>query len=318
MAIPQDFKDEIPNLILTGATLLSTMRNRGGHGTIIERGAQQGPSFLASLLTAAMTVWKEKGGSMADESELLEALFGHPERPHKTAKLTGTEHKKVGAVMKAMSVAERKVFRIALFLLDPEVSTIDVPEVKGPDGKVVTPATKKTERTGVDPRVDVLRGIASHVEDDLSNAEAVAVMLRDTGALGGNNEALTWVSKMSDTIKHILTKVADVDSIEEVTLEKLKSRLTSLIGERPDPALPRPNDNAGFLLRMGRSMTPGAFPRSTPPIEVRRTQKRKRVSILVIVILTTVVLTLAYLTTHSHTSRGTRNVLPSQTPTVWS
>ncbi len=280
MVFPADFKDEIPNLLLTGATLLSTMRNRNGGHTVIDRsGTASGPGFFSALLSAALTVWREKGGSMQDESELLEALFGHPERPHQSTKLTALEHRKIGAVMKHMSVAERKVFRVALFLLDPEVVTTETPEVKGADGKIITPTAKKSERTGVDPRVDVLRSIATHVAEDLSNADEVAAMLRDTGALGGNNEALVWVAKLSDVIKSILMQMAGVNRIEDVTLKHIGDRVTQVLGETPDPSLPKPHDDASAILRFARTITPGSFPNAPREQAVRSAQRRRLMTV---------------------------------------
>jgi hypothetical protein len=222
---------ELANL---AASLMGLFRRGGTHGEQAS-GAPYERSFLVTLVELIVRVWEEKGGSMKDESEMLESLFSNPDPNSKSTKLLPEEHRKVSSVIKAMTPAERKVFRIALFLMDPEVSTIETPGTppkKDADGKVIKEGTKptvRTERTGVDPRINVLRGIAEHVHEDLSNAAEVAAMLRDTGALGANNEALSFLQKVQMEIKKLLCKLLGVASIEDITTSLVIERLTGEI-----------------------------------------------------------------------------------------
>lgn len=251
------------------------------HGGVHVGGGTSGVGFLTSLLTVLVRVWEEKGGSMKDESEMLESMFADPQA--KNEKLTPQERTKIAAVIKEMTPAEQKVFRIAIFVMDPDVTTIDIPEKKDKDGKVITAAGKRTEKTGIDPRVNVLHGIAEHVHDNLDNVTKVAEMLRGTGALGGNNEALKFLVKVQVELKKLLCAFFGVLSIELITIDLVKAKvndLTKKIGIL-DPTLPKPK--AGLLIRFGRKITPGAYrPASIPKVgKVRKESKPTYVRTLI-------------------------------------
>ncbi len=232
--------DELPAIALGLMNLFQG--RRGGHASGDGGAAEK--SFLVALVETIVRVWEEKGGSMKDESEMLESLFSNPDPSAKSAKLLPQEHIKISAVIRAMTPAERKVFRIALFLMNPEVATIEtpgMPEKKDSDGKVEkkgVKATVRTEKTGADSRVNVLRGIAEHVDDDLGNADEVAAMLRDTGALGGDNEALSFLQKAMTGIKNLLCKLLGVATIEEITPSLVYERLKGELDQTPVPMGP--------------------------------------------------------------------------------
>ncbi len=253
-------KDEVL-LALGSAFLPMLFRQRGGHGAVGADGTQA-PGFLSGLLTVLVRVWEEKGGSMKDESEMLESIFA--DSSAKNVKLSPIERKKVSAVLGAMTPTERNVFRIAIFIMNPEVTTIETAGKTDKDGKV-GPSTTRTEKTGIDPRVNVLCGIAEMVDEDMGNVDEVAKMLRNAGALGGDNASLKFLGKAQEEIKKILCRVLGVDSIEEITIDLLRAKGKGLLShiEVPDPTQPRPNDNAGWYVRFMRSITPGSFP--NPP-----------------------------------------------------
>lgn len=231
----KDLIDEIPAIALGLANLFQARHHSSGIGVA----PSLHKSFFVILIETVVRVWEEKGGSMKDESEMLESMFSNPDPDAKSAKLTPKEQKKVSAVLKEMTPAEQKIFRIALFLMDPEVVTIETPgkqEKKDKDGKVIqkaTEPTKRTERSGVDSRVNVLRGIAAHVKADFSNATEVATMLRDVGALGSNNEALNFLQKVQTELKKLLCTLLSVESVEDITMSLVYDKL---VGEVEDGA----------------------------------------------------------------------------------
>lgn len=237
------------------------------------RGASTGPNFLSSLLAFAIRVWEENGGSMKDESKMLESLFSNPTM--KSEKLTPEERNKVAAVIKKMTKAEQKVFRIAIMVMNPEEGSVDVPEKVGRDGKVATPAGKRTEKTGVDPRINVFRGIAEHVHTNLDNVEEVAEMLRGTGTLGGNNEALKFLVRLQLELKKLLCAFFVVESIELITFEMVKEKATALIGKIGVPNANLPGPPVGPLMRVGRLITPGSY-RNAPRSKNVKTKKEVR------------------------------------------
>ncbi|OGZ05240.1 MAG: hypothetical protein A2845_02915 [Candidatus Lloydbacteria bacterium RIFCSPHIGHO2_01_FULL_49_22] len=243
------------------------------HGGVHVGGGTGGVGFLTSLLTVLVRVWEEKGGSMKDESEMLESMFANPQA--KNEKLTPQERTKIAAVIKAMTPAEQKVFRIAIFVMDPDVTTIEVPEKKDKDGKVIAVAGKRTEKTGIDPRVNVLHGIAEHVHDNLDNVTEVAELLRGTGALGGNNEALKFLVKVQVELKKLLCTFFGVESVDLITFDMVKEKATVLIGNIGVPNANLPGPPVGPLMRVGRLITPGSY-RNAPASKSVKSKKEVR------------------------------------------
>ncbi len=295
------------SVILDGlvAALLLTGRNGGAvrSGPIDGGAGVGGKGFFTSLMALIIRIWEEKGGSMKDESEMLESLFSGPST--ETKPLSVEERKKISAVIKSLSPTERKVFRIAIFLMDPETITIDSPEKKNADGKITSPAGKVTQKTGVDPRINVLRGIAEMVDDDHGNAGKVADTLREAGTLGGNNEAIAFYGKIQQVTKKLLCELFEVESVEEITRDIVKreaKRLFKKYIEPEDVTMPRRDDTAGTLLRIARSMTPGSFPNKKPQAINGGTK------LLLIAILVTICLALVFL--------SVKRVVPSKTDII--
>ena len=270
---------------LDGLVAALMLTNRGGMQPSVAAGGTGGPRFFTSLLNFVVRVWEEKGGSLKDESEMLEAMFSG-EFGEKSKPLTTPERKKIAAVLKAMTLAERNIFRVAIFIMNPEEKIHRTLEVKDDKGKI-TPATERTEKTGVDPRINVLRGVAEMVNDDLSNVAEVAETLRDAGTLGGNNKALLMLPRVLTALKRLLCDAFGVQNIEDITAElvKRKAREIASLIETPDLTAPKANDTAGPLLRFGRSITPGAYP-NAPRREARRQVRfvRRLVAIVVVAI----------------------------------
>lgn len=241
------------------ASLLSMFGGRfgGGHNVSAAGGSV---GFLTSLVAFAVRVYEESGGSKKDESELLESLFNDPAIV-KSEKLGPDERKKVADVMAKMTPAERKVLLIALMIMNPKVVIVETAEKKDKDGKVTTPATKRTEETGVDPRVNVLRGIAEHVTDDPESPAQVAEMLRGTGALGSDNKALKFMARVMTELKNLLCSLFAVDSIDKITPALVKAKASELLVTMniQVPDLKQPGPPAGLLVRTLRPWTPGAY-----------------------------------------------------------
>ncbi len=253
---------------LDGLVAAMMLTNRGGMQPSVAGGGTGGPRFFTSLLNFAVRVWEEKGGSLKDESEMLEAMFSG-EFGEKSKPLNTTERKKIAAVLKAMSVAERNIFRVAIFIMNPETKTHRTLEVKDDKGKI-TPASEREEKTGVDPRINVLRGVAEMVNDDHSNVAEVAETLRDAGTLGGNNKALAALIKAQGVAKLLVCKLLKVESIDKITTEMLIAKAKEVLGDSPDLSKPPKNDNAGFALRIGRLITPGGYSSYAPEIKKER------------------------------------------------
>ncbi len=275
LKIHPDMKSELPGLAMAGLNLMATLRGHsGGNGRHVDADGRPVMSAISALIALAIRIWEEKGGSMKDESEMLESMFSNP--GVKSEKLAPDERSKVAAVIKKMTKAEQKVFSIAIMVMNPEEGFVDVPEKLGKDGKVIAPAGKRTEKTGVDPRINVLRGIAEHVHANLDNVADVAEMLRGTGSLGGNNEALKVLVKVQVELKKLLSRFFEVESIELITFDMVKaksSRLINGIFVIPDPKQPLSGYNATAIERGLARVIPFMPPIPTKP--VRRTKGTK-------------------------------------------
>jgi|GEM_PF-4901667 len=271
-----DIKDELPGLAMAGLNLMATLR---GHSRTGARGVGMdgAPTVgaIASVITFIVRVWEESGGSKKDEKELLESLFLDPDPEKKSLKLTALEQRKVTAVIKEMTIPEKKVFRIAMFLMDPEVAIISVPEEKKGE-KIIKAASTRTERTGIDPRIDVMRGIANHVKDDLNNAGEVAAMLRDVGALGSDNKALLFLSKVQTELKKLLCRALGVSNIEDITLDIVLARARVYRAMFRVPDVTDPGPPAGWFVRAGRVVHPGSYPNTRPCARVRNTEEVRK------------------------------------------
>jgi hypothetical protein len=174
--------------------------------------------------------------------------------------------------------------------MEPEIKVVTTPErkEKDKDGKerVVKAATSTTERTGVDMRINTLKGIAALINDDLSNVAEVALMLRDEGTLGSENKALRLYRSGVDKLETGLCQLFGVTEVSEITLAMATSKCLELLGPLPDPTKPRARDRAGVLVRFGRKITPGAFPNAQKEM-VHQEWTRKRVFITAITALIT-------------------------------
>ncbi len=274
---------------LDGIVAALALSNRGGGvAQAAQSATATGRGFFVSLLSLVTRIWEETGGSMKDESEMLEAMFSSAESFKAESKpLTLPERKKVSAVMRAMDPSERKVFRIALFLMDPETVS-QRNEHFDKDGKI-TARSEKMDKTGVDPRINVLRGIAEMVADDLTNVAEVANILRGAGTLGGENKALRAFKFVLDQTKSVIAELFEVRSVSEITFAMVRERGQRLLEriemEAPDPSLPRPDDDAGGFVKALRAVTPGSFPAARRPRERRARQRIALFGVLFVALL---------------------------------
>ncbi len=266
--IHPDLKDELPGLAMAGLNLIATLRQSGNNAR--HASADGGPMVgaLSAIVAFIVRIWEEKGGGIKDESELLESLFSNPDPNVKSRKLDFLDHKKISAVIKEMTPSERKVFRIAIFLMNPEVTMVDVPEVRNGD-KVTQKASTRTERTGVDARMNVLCGIAGHVNEDLSNAKDVSEMLRGTGALGANNESLKFLVVVQNALKKFLCALFGVTEIDQITSTLVGEKAKELGAMIKVPDVRAPGPPVGFLMRIARAVTPGSYGSAKRPKEGR-------------------------------------------------
>lgn len=218
--------DELPSIALGIATLLQGRRNAGTHVS----GGTSGPapkSFLVTLIEIGARWWEQSGGTMKDEADLMKTLHGDTSAKH--TKLEPDESRKMAALIEAMEPRERIVFRLALFLIEPETTVVTSPAKKetGKDGKerIIKEATSTTERTGVDMRINTLKGIASLVDSDLGNVEEVTRILRGEGVLGSENKALRAFQGGVDKLQAGLCRLLEVSTIDEVTSELVLSKI---------------------------------------------------------------------------------------------
>jgi hypothetical protein len=197
-------------------------------------------SFLVTLAEIGVKWWEESGGSFKDEAELLKTLHGDTEAKH--TKLEPTEAKKIAALIKEMEPKERIVFRLSLFLMLPEVKVTTTPErkEKGPDGKerVVKAVTSTTERTGVDMRINTLKGIAALINDDPSNVADVALMLRDEGVLGSENKALRAYRSGVAKLQSGLCQLFEVDTPDKLTMNVVSEKIAAWARSAPPEPVP--------------------------------------------------------------------------------
>jgi hypothetical protein len=242
---------EVLNLIASGAGLF---RGKGVH-----QGGQQPSSgangtvskgFLVTLAEIGVKWWEESGGSFKDESELMKSLHGDTAAKH--TKLEQAEAKKIVALIKAMEPKERVVFRLSLFLMKPEVAEVKTPEKKAKDAegkeRVTQAASSKFERTGVDMRINTLKGIAELINDDLCNVADIALMLRDEGALGSENKALRAYRSGVEQLQSGLCRLFEVDTVADITMSVVSTKLEAWT--RRVPPVPVPMSIIGRFFNM--------------------------------------------------------------------
>jgi hypothetical protein len=114
-----------------------------------------------------------------------------------------------------------------------------------------------------------LSALAKLLKDEPDDASKIALMQK----LNHLPTTKSFVERAEDRIKAVLRKKLELKDEEELTLglvaEKLVSnieyeavnkRLKEFLGDTPDPTMPRPQDKAGWMVRLARMFTPGAFP----------------------------------------------------------
>lgn len=221
----KDLMDELPSIALGIAGLLQGRRNAGAHLA----GGPAPKGFLITLLEIGVRWWEQSGGTMEDEADLMVALHGDTSARH--TKLEPLESKKIAALIEDMAPKERIIFRLALFLIEPETKVVTIPAKKetGKDGKerITKEATSTTERTGIDMRINTLKGIASLIDDNLGNINEVTRMLRGEGVLGGENKALRAYNSGVDKLQAGLCRLFEVNTIDEVTAELISQKINS-------------------------------------------------------------------------------------------
>jgi hypothetical protein len=231
--------DEVPAIALGIANLMQGRRHAGPPPS--NGGSGPAPkSFLVTLAEIGVRWWEESGGSFKDEAELLKTLYG--DRDAKHTKLEPTEARKIVALIKEMGPKERVVFRLSLFLMVPETRPVTTPErkEKGPDGKerVVKAATSTTERTGVDMRINTLKGIAALINDEMNNVADVALMLREGGVLGSENKALQAYRSGVEKLQSGLCQLFEVDTPDKITMSVVSAKFAAWT--RSEPPVPVP------------------------------------------------------------------------------
>lgn len=215
---------DVVDILSNIANIASNMgRNRGA--VVAGSTASAVPGFFAKLLDIGITLYRESGGGMLDEMAITQGLFA--DMNLKNAVLDPTEQRKIIAVIAAMEPHEKVVFRVVLSLMKPEAMKVPVPgKTVKRDGKdVKEPDSFKWEKTGVDPRVNTLKGIAALVSDDLSNTREVAAMLRDAGGLGSQNMAVQAYLWGKTELEKEMKKVFRVERISDITYKMVEDKL---------------------------------------------------------------------------------------------
>ena len=256
--------------ILLGTSMRG--RQQGGFGGAPATSVKGGLATIAELVAKA---YREGGSTLLDEALILEQTFGA--NPMDQAQfIEKLETEKVAALMKILEDWERFNLRLELLHLETEVVKISTPGgvKKGDDGKpemgddgkpkkVAT--TTREEKSKVNRRVNVLKGIAAHIDDEMSeeSLKHVATMMRDIGALGDKTRSqrlMEWAKNKVDSGK--IAAFFGLSSLDDITYKVVEAKLAELLGPLPDTSQPRPKDNAGMLLRFGRVLIPGSFPNS--------------------------------------------------------
>jgi hypothetical protein len=227
--------------------LLNLFKGRGAHhdggttGTPAKRG-------LAELLERMVN---ELGLGVRDEG-----LF-----PLKLAKLDADDRSVIEAVLATHE--KRLVDRLRII-------TINVPNppptiIKGRkekkdknDNVIDAGVADKEVPSDVDNGVEFLKSVASAVrgkskDEQLKVLESLNIAPGKVGIFA------------LEATKNIAKKVGKALGFpDNANTEQIFARIKELVGkiEVPNPKKPRPNDTAGWYLRMMRTITPGAFPNS--------------------------------------------------------
>lgn len=239
--------DELPSIALGVANL---MQGRRHQGPVQSNGGPASKSFLVTLAEIGVKWWEQSGGSFKDEAELMQTLHGDTVAKH--TNLEPDEAKKIAALIKEMEPRERIVFRLALFLMEPETAEVKTQErkEKGADGKdrITQAASSKFERTGVDMRINTLKGIAALINDDLSNVSEIVLMLRDEGTLGSENKALRAYHSGVDKLQSGLCQLFEVDTPDKITMSVVSAKFA--VWTRSNPPMPVPMSIIGRFFNM--------------------------------------------------------------------
>ena len=277
-----------------------------------------GKGSIATIAELISKAYREGGGTLHDEALILEHTFGADPsgEPQFIEKL---ETKKIAALMKILEDWEKFNLRLELLLLDTEVVKTSTPGgvKKGDDGKPEmgddgkpkkVAATTREEKSKVNRRINVLKGIAAHIDDDMNevNLKHVAKMMRDIGALGNITRSQRLQKWTKDNVSE--KKVAAFfgqESISDIRYKMVEDKFVEFIGPAPDPTLPRPNDKAWWIKRVLRNATLGSFP--NVEVERRPTNRRLVIGItaIVVVILALTAFTLAF-----------KKIVPSETDRI--
>jgi hypothetical protein len=126
--------------------------------------------------------------------------------------------------------------------MKPEIAEVKTPEKKAKDAdgkeRVTQAASSKFERTGVDMRINTLKGIAELINDDLSNVADIALMLRDEGALGSENKALRAYRSGVERLQSGLCRLFEVDTPDKITMNVVSAKLEAWTRSEPPEPVP--------------------------------------------------------------------------------
>lgn len=184
--------------------------------------ARSGPGVIQAI----MMIWKELGLTAADEARAMEAFFSNPNQ--KDVDLSAEETQKLLALVEVMRKSEKVMFRLALYQLEPEtIETVTAPTTDK-DGKVTKPATTRKERSGYNPRINVLKGIAALISEDHGNVKKVAEQLRKGDFLGSENKSLKLYTKAKKKAEKELCDLFGVKTLKEITPQLITTKMKEL------------------------------------------------------------------------------------------
>ena len=214
---------DIVDIISNIANIASNMGRRGG-AVVAGNTTTARPGAIAKLVDIAVQIWRESGGGLKDETDLLQGLFA--DMALKNAKLEHDEQHKIAALFKHLEPHEKLVLRVATSQMEPVTEKVVIPgkTVKRDGKEVRDPETVKYEKTGVDPRVNTLKGIALLIENDLSNVAEVAQMLRDTSALGSQNKAVKAYLWCKAELEKEALRTFRVEKLSDITYKMIEHK----------------------------------------------------------------------------------------------